>query len=574
MEYDSVGNVKGETDANSNIRVFLYDRRNLVIKDSRPLAAITDHTYDVMGDRTETVDPEGRRTTWTYDERRRQLSETNGAGETTTFTYDDNGNRTRLERPNQNAWTFTFDAANRLTEVLDPDNATTFYDYDSVGNRTSETDANGQVTTHTYDGLNRLTRTAYSNLLTPTGDDLQHIDYAYDPTDNLLDATETYSGDTGSRVTTRSYDDFNRVLTVTDPEGHIITHNYDPVGNRLTLTAPGRVTRYRYDELNRVESVTTPQGVTEYDYDRSSRLTETKYPTGTQKNGDGFIFPQGNNLHAALVGTESSYPTSFDLFCGNFEAGYTPTEAKGGAWGFITGRLEVGGLIQDPFEGCWEQSGDERYDADRTDCIQDNPMAYKGKGRYEALVTTNPVPGFNHVSVVAYKTQAEFDTRSEGGKALAVEKLEGVVGVEFEIKDLVSLGVPASQRTDVIHLDDQSETPYYVQVPYTISPLAYRAHSVHIDFFEELEDGVQEPEDDKVLRYTWIGSERRGEGNVLIPRTTPFDASKILTAQVVLNRGLAIEVRSEFLPVPILAKLIRQAPQQLYVAHHLDLVNE
>ena len=93
------------------------------------------------------------------------------------------------------------------------DTATTFYDYDSVGNRTSETDANGQVTTHTYDGLNRLTRTAYSDLLTPTGDDLQHIDYAYDPTDNLLDATETYSGDTGSRVTTRSYDDFNRVLS-------------------------------------------------------------------------------------------------------------------------------------------------------------------------------------------------------------------------------------------------------------------------------------------------------------------------------------------------------------------------
>jgi YD repeat-containing protein len=82
------------------------------------------------------------------------------------------------------------------------------------------------------------------------------------------------------RVTTRSYDDFNRILTVTDPEGHILTYNYDAVGNRLTLTAPARVTRYVYDALNRVESVITPQGVTEYLYDRSSHLTHTKYPTG------------------------------------------------------------------------------------------------------------------------------------------------------------------------------------------------------------------------------------------------------------------------------------------------------
>ncbi|MDH3599914.1 MAG: hypothetical protein OEU26_09795, partial [Candidatus Tectomicrobia bacterium] len=380
LEYDAVGNGLSETDANGNTTVFVYDRRNLVTQESRPLAAITQHTYDAMGDRIETVDPEGHTISWTYDERRRQLSETNGAGESTTFEYDGTGNRTRLERPEGNAWTFTYDAANRLTEVLDPDSAattytydgndnrltqtdakqqtttfsyddlnrltqiqaadgaTTTYRYDAAGNRIGETDANGQFTTHAYDALNRLTRTTYANLLTPTGDDLQQMAYGYDPDDNLLDVTETYRGTTGVRITTRSYDDFNRMLAVTDPEGHILTYNYDAVGNRLTLTAPGRVTRYVYDALNRVESVITPQGVTEYDYDRSSRLTHTTYPTGaatvTAYDAAGRIETMRHTQQAAPV---SSYVYAYDANGNRLEE----RARRGGAEWLTTYRYDV-----------------------------------------------------------------------------------------------------------------------------------------------------------------------------------------------------------------------------------------
>ena len=380
LEYDAAGNVLSETDANGNTTVFVYDRRNLVTRASRQLAAITEHTYDAIGDRIETVDPEGRITSWTYDDRRRQLTETNGAGETATFEYDGNGNRIRLERPVGNAWTFTYDAASRLTEVLDPaqaattytydgndnrltqsdakqqtttfsydalnrltqiqaaDNATTTYGYDVAGNRTQETDANGQLTTHTYDELNRLTRTALANLLTPTGDDLQQIDYSYDPNDNLLDVRESYSGTTGVRITTRSYDDFDRALTVTDPEGHILTYNYDAVGNRLTLTAPARLTRYTYDALNRIESVTTSQGVTEYNYDRSSLLTDTKYPTGAATVTTYDAVGRVETIQHTQQGTPvSSYTYAYDANGNRIEE----RETRGGASSITTYGYDV-----------------------------------------------------------------------------------------------------------------------------------------------------------------------------------------------------------------------------------------
>jgi RHS repeat-associated protein len=390
LEYDAVGNVLSETDANGHTTVFVYDRRNLVTRESRPLAAITEHTYDSGGDRIETVDPEGRTTSWTYDERRRQLSATNGDGETTTFEYDGTGHRTRLERPEGNAWRFTYDAANRLTEVLDPeqgattytydgndnrltqsdakqqtttfsyddlnrltqiqaaDGTTTTYIYDAAGNRTEEIDANGQLTTHAYDALNRLTRTTYANVLTPTGDDLQQIDYGYDPNDNLFDVTEIYSGTSGVRVTTRSYDDFNRMLTVTDPEGHILTYNYDAVGNRLTLTAPARVTRYVYDALNRVESVITPQGVTEYLYDRSGRLTHTKYPTGaatvTAYDAAGRIETIQHTQQATPV---SSYVYAYDANGNRLEE----RERRGGTEMLTTYRYDVVDRLEETTAG-------------------------------------------------------------------------------------------------------------------------------------------------------------------------------------------------------------------------------
>jgi YD repeat-containing protein len=325
VEYDELGRKKFETDANHNVNTFIYDDgRSLLLLESRPLAAITQHQYDAMGDRIESRDPEGRVSTSTFDLRRRLLTATNGENEITTYTYDGNGNRLTLRRPLGNTWTSVYDNANRLTTLTDPLTGATRFTYDNNGNRLTQTDANNRTTTYAYDALNRqsamiypdnaraefrydengnrtgltdpqgqIFSTAFDALnretqkhyplpAAPTGDDLQAIATQYDPNGNPARITETYTGVTGNRVTTKSFDAFDRLTAVTDAFGKTLTYQFDANGNRTVLTDPdGKVTRYGFDALNRVIAVTNAGGVTNYDYDRSSLQTKVSYPNGT-----------------------------------------------------------------------------------------------------------------------------------------------------------------------------------------------------------------------------------------------------------------------------------------------------
>lgn len=324
IAYDEVGNKKFDTDANGNITAFIYDARNLLKTESRLLAAITNFKYDAMGDRIEERDPEGRITTFTYDLRRRQLTETVNGTETTTFTYDGNGNRTSQRRPNTNTWTMAYDGADRLISITDPLLGETSYTYDKNGNRLTQTDANnnttsfeydelnrqtamilpdtartgfgydengnrtslidpkGQVVGSTYDDLNRETLRTYQLPANPTGDDIQTIAFEYDENGNQTQITETFDGATGTRITIKTYDPFDRMRSVTDAFSETLQYAYDANGNRLSLTDPdGNTTSYTYDALNRASSVINAGGVSNYDYDRSSLKTKVTYPNGT-----------------------------------------------------------------------------------------------------------------------------------------------------------------------------------------------------------------------------------------------------------------------------------------------------
>jgi len=324
-EYDANGNRLFETDARGTVTGFEYDGRNLLIAENRVLAAITRYKLDLMGDRVEERDPEGRVTVRTFDLRRRVETETNGDGETTEYGYDGNGNRTRRKMPEGNAWTFGYDGANRLTSVTDPlsnltqyvydgnDNRTRVedasshvtgfeydeidrlsamvyadlareeYEYDENGNRIRILDARSQAVAFEYDELNRETIRRYENHAEPTGDDIQSLATTYDPNGNPLSITETYDGPTGVRVTSNIYDNFDRLLTVTDPWAKAIRYTYDANGNRTELQDPdGKITRYTFDVLNRSETVTpSGVGVTQYTYFRNSLLRSVTYPNGS-----------------------------------------------------------------------------------------------------------------------------------------------------------------------------------------------------------------------------------------------------------------------------------------------------
>ncbi|MCH9651395.1 MAG: hypothetical protein K0U98_24425 [Deltaproteobacteria bacterium] len=351
LEYDANGNVRFDKDGNGNITGFEYDERNLKVAENRPLAAITRFGLDAMGNQIRERDPEGRIRTWQYDLRQRVSSMTDGAGETTTFTYDDNGNQKTITKPETGTWSRDYDGANRLVGITDPLGNETSYGYDNNDNRTTITDGNTRVSTMEYDPMNRLTAVVYPDgerterdydgegnvietrdakgqvvtftfdalgrqtasnsaaAIPSTGDDLVSQVFTYDDNNNLESVTENYGGGTGTRVSTFTFDDFDRQTSATDPQGEVLQYDYDGNGNRQRLTdADGRVTTYGFDALNRVTSVTIPlAGVTTYSYFRNSRLKRISYPNGTaseyQYDGANRAILIENTQGAAAVST-------------------------------------------------------------------------------------------------------------------------------------------------------------------------------------------------------------------------------------------------------------------------------
>lgn len=79
-----------------------------------------------------------------------------------------------------------------------------------------------------------------------------------------------------------TYDDFGRVLTSTNPEGHITTYTYNDK-NKLPISIidpENNQIGYGYDTLGRVETITTSYGTTTLTYDLGDNITKITDPLG------------------------------------------------------------------------------------------------------------------------------------------------------------------------------------------------------------------------------------------------------------------------------------------------------
>ena len=95
------------------------------------------------------------------------------------------------------------------------------------------------------------------------------------------DIPNASSGTTDTTATEYTYDNLNRLDTVTDHQSQVTTYTYDDVGNRETVSYPnGTTTTYVYDALNRLQTMQTVDGsnqiISQFDY--------TVYPTGHRES--------------------------------------------------------------------------------------------------------------------------------------------------------------------------------------------------------------------------------------------------------------------------------------------------
>ncbi|MEW6665618.1 MAG: RHS repeat-associated core domain-containing protein [Thermodesulfobacteriota bacterium] len=231
----------------------------------------TFHQYNGFGSPGRIVGINGTVTLLGYDLRGRLVSKIVNDQETR-YTYDALGNLVTLALPGGRVTSFTYNEINLLERVQDQQGNYILYAYDTEGNRIKEEvhDKNGalkRVLNAQYDDYNRLKSITY-----PDG------------------ASET-----------TAYDEVGNVTTRTDPNGQQLQHTYDILRRLLTITEPGDLsTRFTYDGHDHLVSVTDARNnTTTYTYDDLGRLLRTNSPDTNQSS---YTYDATDNLLSSTDG--------------------------------------------------------------------------------------------------------------------------------------------------------------------------------------------------------------------------------------------------------------------------------
>lgn len=306
-----------------------YDTQYRLTDILDPLSHNTHFTYDAEHHLTQTQDALNTTIGATYYGNGLKNTATDGRGTTTTFTYDSFGNLDTSQTGSHPVINYTYDKIGRMTELTDQVNSLTSFVYDKRNLLTLKTDPLTRQTSFHYDNAGRLdykidrlgNRIDYS--YTPS-DKINTITYPSGTpvgfTYNNLDYLTGMQDSIGN--TSYAYDAAGRLTSMTDPQGFTIGYQYDqsnPInqnnqrGLLTTVTYPGpgnKTVTYTYDELNRLQTVTNwlSQTVT-YEYDAAGRLTSLTNFNGTVTT---FGYDNANRLTSQNTPSIATYQFALD----------------------------------------------------------------------------------------------------------------------------------------------------------------------------------------------------------------------------------------------------------------------
>ena len=285
-EYDDLGQVVAVINALNERTEFEYDTRRNVVRVTDALGHATRYTYDQYNRQTAVEYHTGERMESVYDNFNRlttAINENNHAtqyeynnlsqltairqanGATTNYTYDTLGRLTHVSDPNQNVTLYKYDDFNRVVSTVLPLDKEDTTVYDKFGLTTSYTDFNGDTIFYNYDQYGRVEEKSFSN------SNIASVTYSYDAvTSQLTGVTD------GRGLTSYVYDERDRLVSMTNPEGKSVGYGYDVLNNLTSLTTEASQTDYTYDALNRIDTVKeSGRLLADYDYDVVGNLART-----------------------------------------------------------------------------------------------------------------------------------------------------------------------------------------------------------------------------------------------------------------------------------------------------------
>lgn len=287
VSYDGKGHPTSIRDPLGNTVSLVYNNNGAVTRVIDPLNRSIDLTRDSLSRITEFVNPEGKRTSLQHDAAGNVTQVKNALNGIVAFNFEPgrtSRNLHSLTDENSHATVFGYDIVGRLTSVTNALNQAGLLDYDKNGNLTTFTEANGNVLTFVYDALNRAISKSFSQ---------GSVQYEYDSTDNVTKISHS-----NGSVLAMTYDGLDRVTQELEtlPGGFqaSINYTYDGNGNVTTMATPWGSFSYSFDSLNLLTRVINPQGkIISFQYDAVGRRTATEYPNGIRAS---FIYNNASEL--------------------------------------------------------------------------------------------------------------------------------------------------------------------------------------------------------------------------------------------------------------------------------------
>jgi len=338
--YDGLGR-QYLTDTNSILVNSTFDAYGRAVTQSTPHSGsetvyYTTTTYDALGRPDLVTAPDGTQTDYLYNGLTTLVSTKVGGvvfnghtittvtdiwgrtklvtpptGPAVSFDYDALGNMTTATRGGVMT-TLTYDNAGRKKTMTDPDMGFWQYEYDALGSMVWQLDARNCTTNLTYDLLGRPLTKTYSNCpSTPS------VTYEYDQGTNGIG--RKYSVSDASGLTVWSYDIRGRVTSEAKQFsgfGQFVTgYTYNDADMPVTMTYPdGEVVTFTYNNQMLLDSVIgTDTYVFDTQYDSASRMTSRTLGNGLVQNYDFYAWNvQGGRLENLSTESLQNFTYQYD----------------------------------------------------------------------------------------------------------------------------------------------------------------------------------------------------------------------------------------------------------------------
>ena len=369
VTFEMNSNSDGEIDlSNKKISLSLYDKngKNIVNVQNASISKgffvttkdsiVTKSEYDDLGNVTKETDAEGISTGYTYDKQSRVTAVISAEGTSlenqTIIDYstdaDSNTSITTITDANQNKSYEVKNAADLIISTEDEgdkndtyDNIKTSYTYDKNGNKTIETFSNGDYKKYYYDSNNhnQLMQTVYfetednqsgkATLQTTytydfKGNITSMIDYKFDGNDSISYHYTYYEYDLNGKMT--GYSEINASSKPSDGaiNNHKLVYKYDVEGNITEIVYPTSLNdgitsiKFEYNEYNWITGIKAKinsvyKELRDYIYNSDGTINNIKdYTYDTNSNVNGYILKKYTYDNFGRVSSMKYYNSDSD----------------------------------------------------------------------------------------------------------------------------------------------------------------------------------------------------------------------------------------------------------------------